>query len=67
MDTIFLLSDGVPNRGRVTNLETLLDAITKRNRTTRIVIHAIGIGEAAGSTFLKELARRNGGQYAGFR
>jgi len=67
VDTIFLLTDGVPNRGRVTNPEAFLEEITERNRTARIVIHGIGIGEAAGSTFLKSLARRNGGRYAGFR
>jgi hypothetical protein len=66
-DTLYLLSDGDPNRGRVSDLERMLEEFTARGRTRRLVIHTVGIGEAAGSSFLKELARRTGGQYAGFK
>jgi Mg-chelatase subunit ChlD len=66
-DTIYLLSDGNPNRGRVSDLNALLDEFLERNRLARLVVHTIGIGEAAGSTFLKDLARRTGGRYVGFR
>lgn len=66
-DTIYLLSDGNPNRGRLSDLDALLDEFVARNRLARLVVHTIGIGEAAGSTFLKELARRTGGRYVGFR
>ena len=65
-DTIFLLSDGEPNRGRVRVLEDLLEHVTQRNARHGLVIHAIGIGEVAGRSFLKDLARRNGGRYVGF-
>ena len=64
-DTIFLLSDGDPNRGRISRLDDLLDDLWRRTARTRIVVHTIGIGEAAGSTFLRELARRTGGRYVG--
>jgi len=66
-DTVFLLSDGNPNRGRVSDLEKLLTQLLKRNRRARRVIHTIGIGEVEGSSFLKDLARRTGGRYVGFR
>ena len=66
-DTIFLLSDGDPNRGRVSSLDALLDEVVARNRFARVVIHTIGIGEAEGSSFLKELANQTGGRYVGFR
>lgn len=66
VDTIYLLSDGDPNRGRLSRLSEILEDVTRRNARARIVIHTIGIGEAAGSSFLKTLARRNGGQYVGF-
>lgn len=66
-DTIFLLSDGDPNRGRVSGLDALLAELLGRNRMLRVVIHTVGIGEVEGSAFLKELARATGGRYVGFR
>jgi len=66
-DTIYLLSDGDPNRGRVTVLDQLLEDVVSRNPPGGIVIHAVGIGEASGSSFLKSLAERTGGRYVGYR
>ncbi|MHC4490230.1 MAG: VWA domain-containing protein [Planctomycetota bacterium] len=66
-DTVYLLSDGNPNRGRLSDLDKLLAHLLERNRLARRVVHTIGIGEAEGSSFLKELARRTGGRYVGFR
>lgn len=66
-DTIYLLSDGDPNRGRVSDLDALLAELLARNVRERLVVHTVGIGEAAGSTFLKELARRTGGRYVEYR
>ncbi len=65
-DTIYLLTDGDPNRGRVTDLAALLEDVVLRARSARIVVHAIGIGEVSGSSFLGALAKRTGGQYVGF-
>jgi hypothetical protein len=65
-DTVFLLSDGDPNRGRVTDLKALEEELVLRARATRIVIHAVGIGEVSGSSFLASLAKRTGGNYVGF-
>ena len=65
-DTLYLLSDGNPNRGRVNVLSKLLSEFVQRNRRARLVVHTIGIGEAAGSSFLENLASGTGGQYVGF-
>ena len=65
-DTIYLLTDGDPNRGRVTAPAALLADVVARARAARIVVHAIGIGEVAGSSFLSSLAARTGGRYVGF-
>ncbi|MHC4598143.1 MAG: HEAT repeat domain-containing protein, partial [Planctomycetota bacterium] len=64
-DTVFLLSDGNPNRGRITETEKILEDVRKRN--PGIVLHTIGIGEAAGAPLLKRLAEENGGRYGAFR
>lgn len=66
-DTLYLLSDGDPNRGRIADLARLLDDIAARNPPGGIVIHTVGIGEAAGSSFLRDLADRNGGRYVGYK
>ena len=65
-DTIYLLSDGDPNRGRLANLDALLADVVQRTARARLVIHAVGIGEVAGSSFLQALAHRTGGRYVGF-
>jgi len=66
-DTLYLLSDGKPNRGRVNVLDALLEDFVRRNRRARLVVHTIGIGEESRSSFLEALAARTGGQYVGFR
>jgi HEAT repeat protein len=66
-DTFFVLSDGDPNRGRVTDLAALEDDLVRRAHAARIVVHTVGIGEVAGSSFLASLAKRTGGRYVGFR
>ena len=54
-------------RQDVQTLAELLEEFVARNRRARLVVHTIGIGEAAGSSFLRDLAARNRGQYVGFR
>ena len=67
VDTVFLLSDGVPNRGRVSDPTALVEAVVARNHLTRIVIHAVGIGDSADGSLLQALARRTGGTYVAFK
>lgn len=61
VDTIYLLTDGQPTAGELTNHEDILDAIERENRTRQVVIHCISIG--LDSTLLKDLAEMTGGEY----
>lgn len=61
VDTIYLLSDGAPSAGRVTNPDAILERIQIVNRVRLIQIHTISIGQK--SPFMKRLAEENGGSY----
>jgi HEAT repeat protein len=61
IDTIYLLTDGGPSAGEVTDTAEIRRRILRLNRTRRVVIHCISIGTP--SPFLRELARENGGSY----
>ena len=61
VDTIYLLTDGVPTAGEVVDAEEILEAVLRQNRTRQIIIHCISIGMK--STLLMDLAAMTGGQY----
>ena len=61
VDTIYLLTDGLPTRGRLTAPEAILKEIKLLNRTRGVTIHTIAFG--AESNLLQQLAEQNGGQY----
>ncbi len=61
VDTIYLLTDGLPTRGRLTAPEAILTEIKLLNRTRGVTIHTIAFG--AESNLLQQLAEQNGGQY----
>ena len=61
VDTIYLLTDGLPTRGRLTAPEAILKEIKLLNRTRGVTIHTIAFG--AESNLLRQLAEQNGGQY----
>ena len=61
VDTIYLLTDGVPSSGELVDPEEILEVIMRENRIRQIVIHCISIGLK--STLLKDLANLTGGQY----
>ncbi len=61
-DTVFLLSDGLPTLGEITDPAKLLELITRLNRVRQVTIHTIGVGRK-GEPFLKPLALRNRGKY----
>jgi hypothetical protein len=61
VDTIYLLSDGYPSAGPVTDIHQLADDIRAWNIRRRIVIHTIAIG--SDSILLKRLAEESGGTY----
>ena len=62
-DTIFFLSDGQPNRGRVIEPNAILREVKKLNDLRRIKIHCIGLGTSTDQRFMRQLAKENGGQY----
>jgi len=59
--TIFLLTDGTPTSGRITNPDAILLEVEMLNRNRRVRIHTIAAG-SAGADFLAELAIANGGE-----
>jgi len=61
VDTVFLLSDGVPGSGTYVATRDILRAVRRLNQTRRIAIHGIAIGQD--SELLKKLAQENGGRY----
>lgn len=64
VDTIFLLSDGSPTAGELTNPQEILEEIRRLNSLRRVVIHTINFGkDPAGSGLLQGLANQNGGVF----
>jgi hypothetical protein len=61
VDTIYLLTDGVPTSGSVIDPDEILEAVRRENRTRQIIIHCISIGMK--STLLMDLAAMTGGEY----
>ena len=65
VDTIFLLTDGQPSAGRITDQNELADEIARWNLTRRIVIHTISIGSR--SRLMQRLADESGGSFVHVR
>ena len=61
VDTVFLLTDGLPTRGRFIDAPSILREVRALNRLRGVVIHCVAFGEE--SQFLKDLAKENGGTY----
>ena len=71
-DTIFLMTDGRPNTGRIEKPEDILAELKKVNRLRKLTIHTICVGEIppGGPTpdspdpvFLKKIADQNNGDF----
>ena len=65
VDTIYLLSDGSPSSGEITDPTALADEVANWNRSRRIRIHCIAIG--TDSVMLKRISAESGGEYAVYR
>lgn len=61
VDTIFLVTDGVPTIGKIVEVPKLIRAVTDLNRTKGVVIHVICFDHVTGRR-LKPLADQNGGK-----
>ncbi len=62
-DTIFLMTDGMPNRGKITDPVLIREEVRKMNRERKLTIHTIGVGKDHAASFLKALAAENNGEY----
>jgi len=61
VDTVFLLSDGVPGSGKYVATPDILRAVRRENQTRRVAIHCVSIG--MDSELLRLIAEQNGGRY----
>jgi hypothetical protein len=61
VDTVFLLSDGVPGSGKHVATPDILRAVRRENQTRRIAVHCVSIG--MDSELLRLIAQENGGRY----
>ena len=62
-DTIFFLSDGLPNRGDVVDPNQILAEVGRWNELRRVKVHAVGVGADHDANFLRRLAEMSGGIY----
>lgn len=62
-DTIYLLTDGIANRGGITTGQGIVAEISKMNLVRKIKIFTIGVGNDVDGGFLSDLAAKNGGKY----
>jgi hypothetical protein len=64
VDTIFLLSDGAPSRGKHIFRSRILEMVRRANRRRKVVIHTIAFGaNKRDRKFLSDLAEWNGGKH----
>jgi hypothetical protein len=64
VDTIFVLSDGEPTAGPITDPKSIRRAVGLTNRSRGVVIHSIAIGTSL--KILEWLAEDSGGSYRSF-
>ncbi|MCX7702951.1 MAG: HEAT repeat domain-containing protein [Planctomycetota bacterium] len=64
VNTIYLLSDGLPNEGKYTDPPVIIEKITELNKAKRVSISTFGFGLIRkGRAFLEELAKKNYGEF----
>ena len=62
-DTIMMMTDGAPNRGKFfTRNDLIIQEIRRMNEKRRIIIHTIGVGQH-NQMLLGGIAAANDGQY----
>jgi hypothetical protein len=62
-DTVFFMTDGTPTAGKHQAPEAILAIVRHWNRTARLTIHTIAVGDRCDERFLEALARENGGRF----
>ncbi|MHC4550078.1 MAG: HEAT repeat domain-containing protein [Planctomycetota bacterium] len=61
VDTIYLMSDGAPNRGKWQRTYAILRELRQLNQTRRVAIHCVSVGTDSG--LLRRIAADHGGTY----
>ncbi|HEX5136278.1 MAG TPA: HEAT repeat domain-containing protein [Planctomycetota bacterium] len=61
VETIYLLSDGDPTAGRITDHDEILEAVRRLNRETRAAVHCVSLGGE--SRLLRHIAEATMGTY----
>jgi hypothetical protein len=63
VETVFLLTDGVPTAGRLRTASELAHEVARLNELPMVVVHTIGIGPDHSRDLLRRIAEVTGGQY----
>ena len=63
LDTIFFLSDGQPNQGKIIRPADIIREISRINALKKVQIHTVGIGRGHDQAFMMKLAEMTGGTY----
>lgn len=61
VDTIYLLTDGEPSAGRLTDVGQIVAEVRRWHRSRQVVVHCISIGLE--SNLLKQIAEITGGEF----
>jgi hypothetical protein len=62
VDTILFMTDGRPTAGKIQKPDQILEQVRAWNRTAKLKIHCVGVGEHD-EAFLQALAEIGGGEY----
>ncbi len=62
-DTLYVLSDGAPSYGEITDRDEIRKRVREANGLRRIVINCITFGDQNETEFLRKLAEENGGRH----
>lgn len=65
VDTVYLLSDGQPSAGEITDADDIADQIRRWNYQRQVVVHGISVGTK--SKLLERLAAESGGRFVHVR
>ena len=63
IDELFVLSDGEPTVGEVTDIDDLLQIVREANKYAKVRIHTVFTGTGSGADLLRRLAAENGGVF----
>lgn len=62
-DTLYVMSDGAPTWGELTDTTEILRRVREANALRRLAIHAVTFGDKNEMRFMQTLAQENGGRH----